>query len=117
MKHKIAGRKLGLPKDMRRALLRSLVAELFLRERITTTVTRAKEASSIAEKVITFGKGGTIHHRQLALAEIPNKEVVSKVFDQLSKRYSERAGGYTRILKMGTRKGDGAPTAILELVP
>lgn len=116
MKHMIAGRKLGVPKDERRALLRSLVVELILKERITTTVTRAKEASSLAEKVITFGKAGTVHDRRLALAEIPNKEAIAKVFDQLAKRYGERKGGYTHILKTGTRKGDGAPTAILELV-
>ncbi len=117
MNHAIAGRKLGRPKDARRALLRSLVVGLITAERIHTTTTRAKETARLAEKLITYGKGGTLHDRRLALSHIPNTDVVDKVFTDLAKRYATRPGGYTRILKTGTRKGDGAPTAILELIP
>ena len=116
MRHRVAGRKLGRPKDQRTALLRSLVSDLIRHERITTTEPKAKEAARLAEKVITYGKSGTLHHRRLALALIPDKEVIAKVFDQLGSRYVERQGGYTRVVKAGTRKGDAAPLAILELV-
>lgn len=116
MNHRIAGRKLGRPKDQREALLRSLVSELIHHERIVTTEARAKEARSLAEKIITHGKGGTLNHRRLALSQLPNKAVIKKVFDDLAPRYAERPGGYTRVLKLGRRKGDAAPLALLELV-
>jgi len=116
MRHRIANRKLGRPKDQRTALLRSLISELVTHERITTTEPRAKEAARLAERVITFGKKGSLHNRRQALALIPNKEVVKKVFDVLAPRYQNRQGGYTRIMKAGIRQGDAAPLAILELV-
>ena len=116
MRHRVAGRKLGRPKDQRVALLRSLVSELIKHEKITTTEAKAKEASRLAEKVVGFGKSGSLHHRRLALALIPDKEVIGKVFEQLGPRYADRQGGYTRVIKAGTRKGDAAPLAIVELV-
>lgn len=118
MAHAIAGRHLSRPTSQRLALYRNLMADLVLKERITTTVAKAKEVRALAEKLITYGKGGTLHHRRLALAFVANKgAVVDKVFDQLSRRYAERRGGYTRIVKVGNRKGDAAPMALLELVP
>jgi large subunit ribosomal protein L17 len=85
-------------------------------EKITTTEAKAREARSLAEKVITLGKKGTLHDRRQALTFVADEDVVGKVFDVLAKRYAERAGGYTRLLKLGPRLGDGAPVARLELV-
>ena len=116
MRHRIAGRKLSRPNNQRLALLRSLVSELVRHERITTTEAKAKEAGRFAEKLIAHGKKGTLHHRRLALAQVPAPAVVKKVFDDLAPRYAERAGGYTRIIKLGQRRGDAAHVAMLELV-
>ena len=116
MRHKVRGRHLSRPSGHRKALYRGLVRDLLLRERIRTTLAKAKEVRGMAEKIITYGKKGELHHRRLALAFVTDKSVVAKVFDDLSERYSERQGGYTRVLKLGPRKGDGAPMAILELV-
>lgn len=116
MRHRVAGRRLGRPSDQRKALYRGLVRDLLIHERIQTTTAKAKEARGLAEKFITYGKKGTLHHRRLALAFLPDEEVVAKVFDQLSQRYADRPGGYTRVLKLGPRESDGAPMAILELV-
>jgi large subunit ribosomal protein L17 len=90
--------------------------ELVQHERITTTLAKAKETRIVTEKLITHGKKGTLHHRRLALTQIPNKKVVKKVFDDLSQRFAERPGGYTRITKLGPRQGDGAQMAVIELV-
>jgi large subunit ribosomal protein L17 len=114
--HHVFGRKLNRYKDQRIALLRGLAAELILHESITTTLPKAKETRVIAEKLITHGKKGSLHHRRLALAELPNKDAVEKVFKDLGPRYATRPGGYTRILKLGPRRGDAAPMAIIELV-
>ncbi len=114
--HRIAGRKLSRYRDQRVALLRGLVAELITHERITTTLAKAKETRVMAEKLITHGKKGSLHHRRLALAQVPNTGVVKKVFDVVAVRYSQRAGGYTRIMKLGPRNGDAAEMAIIELV-
>lgn len=114
--HRVSGRKLSRYRDQRIALLRSLVGDLIRHERITTTVAKAKETRVIAEKLITHGKQGTLHHRRLALAQVPNEDVVKKVFDELAPRYAQRPGGYTRIIKLGPRQGDAAPTALIELV-
>ena len=116
MRHRLAGRRLGRPTDQRKALYRGLVRDLLIHERIQTTVAKAKEVRGLAERVITYGKKGTLNHRRLALAFLPDKDVVARVFDELSQRYEDRPGGYTRVLKLGPRKGDGAPMAILELV-
>ena len=114
--HRVTGRKLSRYKDQRTALLRGLVAELIRHDRITTTLAKAKETQVVAEKLITHGKKGTVHHRRLALAQMPDKRVVKKVFDDLAPKYEDRAGGYTRILKLGRRQGDGAAMALIELV-
>jgi large subunit ribosomal protein L17 len=92
------------------------VAELIRHGRITTTLAKAKETRVAAEKLITHGKKGTLHHRRLALAQVPNTKVVKKVFDDVAPRYAERAGGYTRIIKLGPRQGDAAAMALIELV-
>jgi large subunit ribosomal protein L17 len=114
--HRIAGRKLSRYRDQRISLLRGLTAELIQHERITTTLAKAKETRVVAEKLITHGKKGTLHHRRLALSQVPNKGVVKKVFDELAPKYAERPGGYTRITKLGPRQGDGAQMAVIELV-
>ena len=114
--HHVKGRKLSRYKDQRTALLRGLVSELIRHERITTTLAKAKETRVVAEKLITHGKKGTVHHRRLALAQLPDKRVVKKVFDDVASRYEDRNGGYTRILKLGPRQGDGAAMALIELV-
>ena len=116
MRHKVKGRRLSRPSGHRKALYRGLVRDLLLRERIRTTLAKAKEVRGLAEKIITYGKKGELHHRRLALAFVTDKNVVAKVVDDRSERYAERQGGYTRVLKLGPRKGDGAPMAILELV-
>jgi large subunit ribosomal protein L17 len=87
-----------------------------IHERITTTLPKAKEARILAEKLITHGKKGNLHHRRLAMAQVPNSRVVAKVFEDIAPRYAERAGGYTRVLKLGPRNGDAAEMAIIELV-
>lgn len=114
--HRVAGRKLSRYKDQRKALLRGLTADLIRHERITTTLAKAKETRIMAEKLITHGKKGTLHHRRTALRQLPQKDVVAKIFDELGERYSTRPGGYTRIIKLGPRQGDGAYMAVIELV-
>ena len=109
-------RKLGLPTDQRRALLRNQVTSFLENGRMTTTVTRAKETRSMAEKMITLGKKGTLAARRQALAFITKEDVVTKLFKEIAPKYAERNGGYTRIYKLGERRGDGAQMAILELV-
>lgn len=114
--HRVSGRRLSRYKDQRKALMRGLVTALITHERITTTLAKAKETRIVAEKLITHGKKGNLHHRRLALAQVPNKKVVEKVFDDIAPRYNDRAGGYTRIVKLGPRSGDAAPMAVIELV-
>lgn len=109
-------RKLGRESAHRRAMLRNLVTDLLRDERISTTDTRAKEAGRIAEKMITLGKRGDLHARRQAMAFIYDETVVTKLFDELANRYADREGGYTRILKLGPRRGDNAEVVFLELV-
>ncbi|MCF6463020.1 50S ribosomal protein L17 [Clostridium sp. Cult1] len=109
-------RKLGRPTDHRKAMLRNQVTSLLKYERIETSVTRAKETRRMAEKMITLGKRGDLHARRQALAYIYDEDVVKKLFDEIAPRYSDRNGGYTRVLKLGPRRGDGTEMAILELV-
>ncbi len=116
MRHKKDGRQLGRNTGHRRALFRSLVTSLLDIERIETTEAKAKEISSIAEKMITLGKRDDLHARRQALAYIRTKEVVAKLFDDVAKRFNGRNGGYTRIIKTRNRLGDGAPMAMVELV-
>ncbi|MGM9936232.1 MAG: 50S ribosomal protein L17 [Candidatus Ornithomonoglobus sp.] len=109
-------RKLGMPTDQRRALLRNQVTSFLENGKITTTVTRAKETRSMAEKMITLGKKGTLAARRQALAFITKEDVVTKLFSEIAPKYADRNGGYTRIYKLGERRGDAAQMAILELV-
>lgn len=116
MRHKVAGRRLGRSSSHRRALYRNLVTDLLDYEKITTTEAKAKEARSIAEKMITLGKEGGLSSRRQAIAYIFDEKVVSKVFKYLAPRFAERQGGYTRMTKLGRRLGDGAAMVRLELV-
>ena len=116
MRHRKSGRKLGRRSAHRTAMLRNIVTSLLDMERIVTTVPKAKEVRRVAEQMITLGKRGDLHARRQAMAYIRSKEVVAKLFDQLSSQYAERQGGYTRIIRTGYRAGDAAPMAILELV-
>nr|WP_320115421.1 50S ribosomal protein L17 [uncultured Desulfuromonas sp.] len=116
MRHNKSGRRLGRNSSHRAAMLRNMVTSLIDHERITTTDARAKEVRKIAEKMITLGKRGDLHARRQALSVIREKDVVAKLFDRLAPRFSERAGGYTRIIKVGNRLGDNAPVSIIEFV-
>jgi len=116
MRHKIAGRKLGRTTSHRKALYRNLVTDLLNYEKITTTEAKAKEIRSLAEKMITLGKEQNLHSRRQALSFILDKKVTDKVFEEFATRYVDRPGGYTRIVKLGPRLGDGAPMVRLELV-
>lgn len=116
MRHRKAGRKLGRTTAHRSAMLRNMVTSLFEHERIVTTVPKAKEARRVADKMITLAKRGDLHARRQAYAYIRSKDVVAKLFDEIQTQYTDRNGGYTRIIKTGTRHGDAAPMAILELV-
>jgi len=109
-------RKLGRPTDQRRAMLRSLVTSFLKYGKISTTVTRAKETKNLAEKMITLAKRGDLHARRQVLAFVLEETVVTNLFENIAPKYTERHGGYTRILKMGPRRGDGAEVVILELV-
>lgn len=109
-------RKLGRPSAHRKAMLRNLVTSLLREERIITTVSRAKETQRMAEKMITLGKRNNLHARRQALAYIYDEDVVTKLFTEIAPKYEERNGGYTRVIKLGSRRGDGAEKAILELV-
>ena len=116
MRHKVAGRKLGRTSGHRRAMYRNLVTDLLNYEKITTTEAKAKEVRGLAEKMITLGKEGGLHPRRQALSFILDKKVTEKVFTELAPKYAERHGGYTRIIKLGPRLGDGAAMVQLELV-
>ena len=116
MRHRVKGRKLGRPTGHRIAMYRNLITDLLRYEEIVTTEAKAKEVRGVAEKTITLGKNGSLHARRQALAVVTDKQVVSKLFDELASRYEERSGGYTRLVKLGPRLGDGAPMARLELV-
>jgi large subunit ribosomal protein L17 len=116
MRHRISGRKFDRPSDHRNHMLRSLVGDLMRHERLKTTEAKAKEVRPLAEKMITLGKDGTVHARRQAMAYINDKDVVKKLFDEIAPRFTTRPGGYTRIIKLGPRVGDGAHMAQLELV-
>lgn len=105
-----------MPTAHRLSMLHGLAAELVRHERIVTTEAKAKEVRIVAEKLITLGKGGSLHARRQGVAVIGDSKVVDKVFAELGTRYATRDGGYTRILKLGPRRGDAAPMVILELV-
>ena len=116
MRHAVRGRKLASDSSHQKAMMNNMVRSLLDKEKITTTVTRAKELRSDAERVITLGKKGTLSARRQAIKVLGDKDLTHKVFSDLAERYKDRPGGYTRIIKTGYRKGDNAPTAIIELV-
>jgi large subunit ribosomal protein L17 len=116
MQHNRAGRKLGRTTAHRKALFRNQLSSLFTHERITTTLPKAKDLRPLAEKMITLGKRGGLHARRLALRTVPEPAAVKRLFDDIAPRFKTRAGGYTRILKLGRRPGDGAEMAILEFI-
>lgn len=99
------------------SMLRTAVTDLLRHETLQTTDAKAREIRRMAEKIITRGKTNTLHSRRLAAAVLRDKKVLSKLFDELGTRYEDRPGGYTRIVKLGSRKGDAAPMAIIELMP
>jgi large subunit ribosomal protein L17 len=116
MRHNVAGRKLGRSSAHRKALYRNLVTDLLKHGKITTTEAKAKEIRRLAERMITLGKKGGLHSRRQALSFILDEKVTEKVFTELVPKYAERHGGYTRIIKLSPRLGDGAPMIQIELV-
>ena len=116
MRHRQSGRKLNRTSSHRKSLFKNMAQALLKHEQIVTTLPKAKELKRVVEKLITLGKKGNLHSRSLAFTQIRDKDMVSKLFDNLSKRYSDRKGGYTRVLKAGFRYVDSAPMALIELV-
>ncbi len=116
MRHRRSGRKFGRASAPRKAMFRGMVTDLLRHEVIRTTHAKSKEVAPLAEKMLTHGKRGDLHSRRLAASFITDKEVLSKTFDELADRYRERDGGYTRIIKLGKRRGDSAEMALIELV-
>ena len=116
MRHAVKGRRLGRTSSHREALFRNQLQSLVEKEKIVTTLPKAKELRPIAEKVITHGKHGSIHDRRWVLRWVLKRDLVKKVFDEIAPRFTERPGGYLRIVKLGPRQGDGAEMAVLELV-
>ncbi len=116
MRHRVAGYKLKRPVDSRNALLRNLVTSVIERERVVTTVPKAKAVRPLVEKMIGLAKADTLHTRRQAAAVLRTPDSLQKLFDTLGTRFGQRNGGYTRITRLGPRKGDGAELALLELV-
>ena len=116
MRHGVKGRKLGRTTSHREALFRNQLQSLMDKERIVTTLPKAKELRPLAERVITRGKQGTVHARRWALRWLLRRDLVKKVFDDIAPRFRERPGGYLRIVKLGPRQGDGAEMAVIEMV-
>jgi len=115
MRHLKSGRKLNRSSSHRRALLRNMVTSLLQHEHLQTTDAKAKELRRWADRMITLGKRGTLHARRQALAFVRSRTVVAKLFDDIAPRFSARPGGYTRVTKLGTRRGDAAPVSLIEL--
>ena len=116
MRHLKTGRKLGRNSSHRKAMFRNMVTSLFKHERLETTDAKAKEMRPLAEKIITLAKRGDLHARRQAFSYLKDKAVTHKVFEEVKDRYLDRQGGYLRIVKKGNRKGDGAPTSIIQLL-
>ena len=116
MRHRNSGRQLNRNSTHREAMFRNMAASLLRHEAIKTTVSKAKELRRVAEPLITMAKSDSVHKRRLAFSRLRDREVVTKLFNELGPRYKERPGGYLRILKMGYRAGDSAPLALVELV-
>jgi large subunit ribosomal protein L17 len=116
MRHRKKGRKLSRTASHKRATMRNLATSLFRHGRIETTTAKAKELRPFAERLITLAKRGDLHARRLAATKIQDRQVLGSLFDDIGPRFSERPGGYTRILKLGNRKGDAAEMSLIELV-
>ena len=116
MRHGVLSQRFDRPTDQRLAMFRGLVTQLIRHEQIKTTEAKAKAVRGLAEKMITLGKDGSLAARRRVLGYVYDKDVAGKVFDELAERYAERSGGYTRIVRVGNRKGDGAPVVLLELL-
>ena len=115
MRHLKSGRKLNRTSAHRKAMFRNIVTSLLWHERVTTTDAKAKELRRWAERMVTLGKRGTLHARRQALAFVRSRTVVKKLFEEIAPRFRDRPGGYTRITKLGLRRGDAAPLAVVEL--
>lgn len=116
MRHAVAGRKLGRATSHRLSMYRNLATDVLRYEKVKTTESKAKEIQALVDKMITLGKNGSLHARRQALAFLFDPKVVEKLFDVLAKRYADRKGGYTRVVRLGMRLGDAAPMALIELV-
>ncbi|NNF12660.1 MAG: 50S ribosomal protein L17 [Gemmatimonadetes bacterium] len=116
MRHRKKGRKLSRTASHKKATMRNMATSLFRHERIETTTAKAKELRPYAERLITLARRGDVHSRRLAATKIQDREVLGKLFDEIAPRYAERPGGYTRVLKLGSRKGDAAEMSLIELV-
>jgi large subunit ribosomal protein L17 len=116
MRHRMHGRKLGRTSAHRKAMFRNQLVALFEHERIVTTLPKAKELRPLAERMVTLARAGTLANRRRILTMVPDKDVVQKLFDEIAPRFMERPGGYTRILRLGRRRGDGAELAIIEFI-
>jgi len=116
MRHRVSTRRLGRCTSHRMAMLSNMAASLFVEGSIVTTETSAKELRRVAEKFITKAKSGTVNDRRLVIARMPHKEAVTKLFTELGPKYADRKGGYTRIVKLGSRIGDASPMAVIQLV-
>ncbi|HEU0187022.1 MAG TPA: 50S ribosomal protein L17 [Gallionellaceae bacterium] len=116
MRHRLGLRKLNRTSSHRLAMLRNMTVSLLRHEAIKTTLPKAKELRRVAEPILTLGKNPTLANRRLAFARLRDREIVTKLFDELGPRYASRNGGYSRILKFGFRKGDNAPMALIELM-
>ena len=116
MRHGMSGRKFNRTSSHRKAMFSNMAAALIKHEQIKTTLPKAKDLRPIVEKLITLGKKGGLHNRRLAYAQLRDDVIVAKLFGPIAERYSQRPGGYTRVLKAGFRYGDAAPLAFIELV-
>ncbi len=116
MRHRVHGRKLGRTSAHRKAMFRNQLTALFTHERITTTIAKAKDLRPLAEKMVTLARTGTLANRRRVLTMVPDKQVVRHLFDEIAPRFVDRDGGYTRILRIGSRHGDNAEMAIIEFV-
>lgn len=116
MRHRMSSRRLGRYGSHRWAMLGNMAASLFIEGSIVTTTTKAKEVRKVAEKLITKARSGNLNDRRLVVARLPHKEAVTKLFNELGPKYADRNGGYTRIVKLGTRLGDASEMAVIQLV-
>ena len=116
MRHRVAGRKFGRNTKQRKALFRNLSVSLILHERITTTEAKAKTVRPVVEKMVTMAREDTEHHRRLIMARLGDERATAKLFDVIGPRFDGQPGGYTRIYKLGPRRGDAAPMAMIEFV-